>query len=87
MGLMMLFTVLFSAFYISVETDHVCCGEDCPVCACIRQCDHTLRSIGDGSEASPAFAAVVILILFAAVFASTAVSYDTLVSEKVRLNN
>ena len=87
MGLMMLFIVLFSAFYIAAETDHECCGEDCPICACIHQCENTLRGIGDGAAVRTAAVAPVILILFAAAFVIAAVSQDTLVSRKVRLNN
>ena len=87
MGLMMLFIVLFSAFYIAAETDHDCCGEDCPICACIHQCENTLRGFGDGTAVQSAVVAPVILILFAAAFIIAAVSQDTLVSRKVRLNN
>ena len=87
MGLMMLFIVLFSAFYIAAEADHDCCGEDCPICACIHQCENTLRGIGDGVTVRSAAVAPAILILFAAAFVIAAVSQDTLVSRKVRLNN
>ncbi len=87
MGLMMLVLVLFSAFYIAAEADHDCCGEDCPICACIHQCENTLRGIGDGAAVRSAAVAPAILILFAAAFVIAAVSQDTLVSRKVRLNN
>ncbi len=87
MGLMMLILVLFSAFYIAAEADHDCCGEDCQICACIHQCENTLRGIGDGTSARFAAIAPVILVLLAAVFVIAAVSQDTLVSRKVRLNN
>ncbi len=87
MGLMMLFIVLFSSFYIAAEADHDCCGEDCPICACIHQCENTLRGIGDRAAVRFAVVAPVILILFAAAFVIAAVSQDTLVSRKVRLNN
>ncbi len=87
MGLMMLVLVLFSAFYIAAEADHDCCGEECPICACIHQCENILRGIGDGAAGRSAAVAPVILILFAAAFVIAAVSQDTLVSRKVRLNN
>ena len=87
MGVMMLFIVLFSAFYIAAEADHDCCGEDCPICACIHQCENILRGIGDGAAVRCAAVAPVILILFAAAFVIAAFSQDTLVSRKVRLNN
>ena len=87
MGLMMLVIVLFSAFYIAAEANHDCCGEGCPICACIHQCENTLRGFGDGTAVQSAVVAPVILILFAAAFAVTAVCQYTLVSRKVRLNN
>ena len=87
MGLMMLFIVLFSAFYIAAETDHDCCGEDCPICACIHQCENTLRGIGGGVAVRSGAVAPVIFVFFVAAFVITAVSQDTLVSRKVRLNN
>lgn len=87
MGLMTLVLVLFSAFYIAAEADHDCCGEDCPICACIRQCENTLRGNGDGTAVRSAAFTRVILILFAAAFVIPAASQDTLISRKVRLNN
>ena len=87
MGLMMLVLVLFSAFYIAAEADHECCGEDCPICECIHHCENALRGIGNGTAVRPAIVAPVILFLLAAAFIITAVSRDTLISRKVRLNN
>ena len=86
-GLMMLVLVLFSAFYISTETDHECCGEDCPICACFLQCENALHGIGDGVAVRFVAVAPVILILLSAAFIITAVSKDTLISRKVRLND
>ena len=87
MGLILLVIVLFSAFYIAAEADHDCCGGDCPICACIHQCENNLRVIGDGTAVRSAAVVPVIHILFAAAFVITAVSHDTIVSRKVRLNN
>ncbi len=87
MGLMMLVIVLFSAFYIAAETDHDCSGEDCPVCACIQQCESTLRDIGDGISVSSFVIIPFLFILLAAALFVTAVPSDTLISRKVRLNN
>ncbi len=87
MGILMLFIMLFSAFYIAAETDHDCSGEDCPVCVCIQQCENTLRVIGDGISASSSVIIPFLLILLAAALIVTAVPSDTLISRKVRLNN
>ena len=87
-GLMMLSAVVLSVFYIAAEAGHDCTGEeDCPVCACIQQCENTLRRIG-GREALSDFAAISVTaltgtaVLYAALF-----SRETPVSGKVRLNN
>ncbi len=87
MGLTMLLIILFSAFYLAAEADHECCGEDCAVCACIRQCADNLHGAGDRSVAEPAAAVTFILVLLAAALVVTSVSQDTLVSMKIRLNN
>ncbi len=87
MGLMMLIIVLFSAFFIAAEADHDCTGEDCPVCACIQQCENTLRGIGDGTAAQlSAVVPVFFLLFFAALFVAE-FSQETLITRKVRLNN
>ena len=85
--LLLLVIVLFSSFYVAAEAHHDCTGEDCPVCACIRLCDNTLHQIGDGGTALTACLIPVIIILLYAAFIVTAVSHETPVSRKVRLNN
>ncbi len=87
MGILMLFIMLFSAFYIAAEADHDCAGEDCPICACIAQCENILHQIGDGI-ASCAAVIISIVFLFVSVFLfATLFPQETLVSRKVRLNN
>ncbi len=87
MGILMLLIMLLSAFYIASEADHDCTGEDCPICACIQQCENTLRQIGYG-------AAFCIAVIFPAVFTlissflyAVGFPQKTPVSGKVRLNN
>lgn len=87
MGLMMLVFVLFSAFYIAVEADHDCCGEGCPICACIQMCENTLREIVGRTIAKlSALSPVLCIFLIAATFAAS-IPQETLVSGKVRLND
>ncbi|MCR5608377.1 MAG: hypothetical protein K6G26_04880 [Lachnospiraceae bacterium] len=85
--IIMLFSVIFSSFYISLEMHHDCCGDGCPICSFIQECEHTLNLIGDG-----------LIILFATIiplavlyrimpFFSFELSDITPVSNKVRLNN
>lgn len=87
MGIVMLFVVLFSAFYIAAEMEHHCTSEDCPICACIHQCENNIRQMGHGA-AEQTFS-----ILFAVFFAMPLSFHDiqfsqaTLVTQKIRLNN
>ncbi len=87
MGLMMLFIVLFSSFFIAAEADHDCSGEDCMICASIQKCENTLRSLGDGNTLQLSFIALVLFVLLDAVIPDNKVPQDTPVSRKVRLNN
>jgi hypothetical protein len=85
-GLVMLVVVLFSVFHIALEKDHHCTGKDCPICAYIRQCENTLRQILGGTCAQIAIAAPAIALLFAFLYV-VALSPETPVSKKVRLND
>ena len=87
MGIMMLVIVLLSSFYSAAEADPDCTGEDCPICACIQQCENTLRGIGDGSATQSSAVIPVLLILFISALFVAEFSQETLVSQKVRLNN
>ena len=86
-GLMMLVFVLFSAFYIAAEADHDCCGDDCPVCSCIRNCENTLRGIGEGAALQLSAVITVLFVLLIAAVLAAAIPQETPVSRKVRLNN
>ena len=87
MSLMMLVIVLFSAFFIAAEAGHDCTGDDCPVCACIQQCERTLRGIGGGTAAQRALFVPILFVLMAVGAFAAAARRDTPVSQKVRLNN
>lgn len=87
MGLVMLIIVLFSAFFIAAEADHDCTGEDCPICACIAQCENTLHQIGDGAAVQAAVIVPVFFMLILAFLFADYFTQETPVSRKVRLNN
>lgn len=87
MGIMMLVIVLFSAFYIAAEANHDCTGEDCPICACIQQCENTLRGVGDGTATELSAVIPVFVILFFAAYFVAELPQETLITRKVRLNN
>ncbi len=86
-GLFMLIAVLFSALYLASEADHDCAGEDCPICSVMHQCENTLHRISDGTAAPAAAPLPAVIFLFSALFISINHIDETLVSEKVRLNN
>ncbi len=86
-GILLLSVSLFSAFYVTSEANHDCCGEGCPICAHIDQCTSILRSAGDGSAILGA-----VLLLTAISFTAAAVLISVFCSSspitfKVRLNN
>ena len=87
LGMLILFIILFSSILIASEVKHECTGEDCPICACIQQCENTLRHIRNTVDHP---AAAIIPIIFMLVSADLFVidsAQETLVSSKIRLNN
>lgn len=83
----LLLGVLFSAFFIANEYHHDCTGEECPICQIIAECEAFINQIATGLVI--AFEAV--LVLAAAqdirVMLGNLLVADTLVTQKVRLNN
>lgn len=79
--------ILFSVLFLSKEADHVCRGGHCPVCACMRRCEDSLRKLG-----APLPELAALLISFFAVQAPVRrFSYlflpSTLISRCVRIND
>jgi NADH:ubiquinone oxidoreductase subunit K len=81
------FSVLFSAFFIADEYHHDCVGEVCPICQCIAECEAFVNQISSG---------LIIVFIALLTLAIAADSYrmfvslfsaNTLVTQKVRLNN
>lgn len=87
MAVMLLFAVLFSMFFLSAEVGHECNHDDCPICACMQQCSNTIHSI---SNSFVAVATALIPNIYFISFAKSNIlniKADTLVSQKVRLDN
>jgi len=83
----MLFVMLLSPLYLAMEIDHDCHGDDCPICELIARCENTLRQFS-GLDFAPA----VIWMPFACLMLTLAASdhfvfSETLVSQKIRLND
>ena len=87
LGIGMLVIVLLSAIFITVEADHDCTGEECPICVSIRQCESTLRQIGNSAAAGIMVSVPVLIVFFAVTLFAGILRQETPVSRKVRLNN
>lgn len=84
---MMLAAILCSAVYIATETGHDCSGEDCPICACLQICDNILNRIGGGTALQePGALQAVRFVLLVPLPVCYAIR-DTLILQKVRMNN
>ena len=83
---MLLVVLLFSAFFIVAETHHDCAGEDCLICSCIQQCENTLRGISGGTSGQSSAIIPFLFVSLAALF-TIAAAPNTLISQKIRLNN
>ena len=86
-GILMIIVMLFSAFYISTETGHDCIGEDCPICACVQQCENVLHKIGGGLAFIISVIAPIICVVICAFLFVSDIQKQTLISRKIRMNN
>lgn len=87
LSLTVLFVMLSSVFFIAIEADHDCTGEDCPICYQISVCENTLKSISQA-------VLVVVIAAFIGLFSLTMPSFTkkmvfntSLVTLKVKLSN
>ena len=87
MGMLFLCAMLFSAFYIAAESHHDCEGEDCPICACIDQCEGVLYRVSDDAPAAAAVLLPVLFLFLCELSQTSCILQETPVSRKVRLNN
>ena len=78
---------LASLFYIAKEENHQCTGEDCPICACIRQAEQIVKNVG--TAVSYSVTAGLIFVRRSGILATgcLCVLCITLVSQKVRLDS
>ncbi len=77
----------FTLFFAVIEAGHDCSGGDCPICACLIQCENLFRFFGlflPGSGSQPP---VSLFFLFPIIAVSPVIILETLVSEKIRLDN
>ncbi len=86
-GIVILFIVMFSAFYISHEIEHECTGEDCPVCACIAQCENTLHQICEFIIPQIVTILIPLISIMSVNIFINILVFETPVSKKVRLDH
>ena len=82
-----LFVMLFSAFYIAIEADHDCVGEDCPICYQISVCEYTLKSVGQAVLVLILAGFIGIFIISLPTFTKKLAYHTSLVSLKIKLSN
>ena len=88
MAVMMLLVMLLSSFFIAAHADHHdCTGEDCPICACIQQCENNIRGIGSSITVVSAVVLPVFIGLQLTFSGILSFQWNTPVSTKVRMNN
>jgi hypothetical protein len=86
--MVLLFVMLFSISYVTLESDHDCCGEECHICECLEACGNALRLVrtGAGTGANAAITTYAVFFLITAFFANAVFTRETPVSDKIRLN-
>ncbi|MBO7563530.1 MAG: hypothetical protein J6T40_01605 [Clostridiales bacterium] len=87
LGFLVLLILIFSSFYIAVESDHVCCGEHCPVCITLHQCESILKIFHTATEKVDSDVVPLLLLSMVITFVSHFSFSETPVSQKVRMNN
>lgn len=86
--MVLLFVLLFSISYITLESDHDCCGENCHICECMEACGNALQMFrcGTGTNSQTVVAAHAFILVITLGFASLVTGRETPVSDKIRLN-
>lgn len=79
--------VTCSALFISMELDHNCEGEDCPVCSVLLQCENSLRQMGGLACAAGIVVVFLFLVPATEYPAADLLRKNSLVHLRVRLNN
>jgi hypothetical protein len=84
----MLFVIALFAFSYHVhEKDHVCNGQDCPICASLRQCEQVQSQIETIYWISTLFVVFVLCCFLRQFFCLLPVLWQFIPLRKIRLNN
>lgn len=87
LSVMMVLGLLFAQLFIALESEHECDGDECPICTCIEICINIINSTKDAIRSS-----VPVFLFVAFVYVSHYIMFcgirkQTLVSQKVRMND
>lgn len=86
--LAIIFVALFSAIFVGLDLHHDCSGHDCSVCASIHYAESIIRSISLAIVKTASLAAITaVFIIELLVVRKSSLPSQTLVSQKVRLDN
>ena len=82
----MMFIMIFSVFYIAEECVHECHGEECPICECIHICEGILYETQGARLIIISALVAYAFICRLGTIKGSVFSFDTLVTEKVRMD-
>lgn len=89
MALVMLVIMLFSTSFVVFHANHYhdCHHDDCPVCACVHQCENVIRGFGSSLLEISVAILPTLIFLFTISLCECSLVRETPVSRKVRLND
>lgn len=87
MGIIIGFVILSSAIFIIKNSDHDCSGDNCSVCAAIKQCEQNLEKLGTVGAEAAAIIAVVFAFIEVICTVKSRTNASTLIKLKVELLN
>ncbi len=85
-GLVLVFMLVFSAFFLVEEYDHHCANHHCSVCSAIQLCENIMHHMAEGGAALGAAAISLVCIILISISGENLIPH-TPVSQKVRMNN
>ena len=87
LALLLMLSLFFSVFFIAVEADHDCTGEDCPICCQIQNCENLLKNMATVPAAVYLATGILFALYLCASYVNAPIYHITLVSLKVKLSN
>lgn len=81
------FIMLFSVFFIALEAEHDCHGEDCAICAVLSLCENALRQLVSIGAAAAILTLIRLVCFLAGEQYVVHHGVSTLITLKVKLSN